>query len=70
VPRGAVETVAGTSRVYVVTEGKAEERIVTLGEATGDDVEITSGVARGEVVAAEPRGRITDGQAVRSSAGL
>jgi multidrug efflux pump subunit AcrA (membrane-fusion protein) len=43
-----------------------EERIVTLGERTGDRVEITSGVQKGEVVAAEPRGRLTDGLAVRT----
>ena len=66
VPDGAVETVSGTSRVYVVKNGKAEERIVTLGEKVGDRVEVTTGLNSGEVVAAEPRGRITDGMAVRS----
>ena len=67
VPAAAVETVAGTSRVYVIKDGKAEERIVTLGEAAGSQVEVTSGVAEGEIVAAEPRGRIVDGRAVRSN---
>ena len=47
VPASAVETVAGTSRVYVVKGDKAEERIVTLGETVGNQVEITSGVAEG-----------------------
>jgi RND family efflux transporter MFP subunit len=65
VPGAAVETVSGTSRVYVVKDGKAEERIVTLGEKVGDRVEVTTGLNTGEVVAAEPRGRITDGMAVR-----
>ncbi len=65
VPASAVETVAGTSRVYVVKGDKAEERIVTLGETVGNQVEITSGVAAGDVVAAEPKGRIADGTAVR-----
>ncbi|HET9809135.1 MAG TPA: efflux RND transporter periplasmic adaptor subunit, partial [Candidatus Limnocylindria bacterium] len=59
--------VAGTSRVYVIKDEKAEERIVTLGQAAGSEVEITSGVAKGEIVVAEPRGRIVDGQAVRSN---
>ena len=53
--RRAVETIAGTSRVYVVKDNRIEERIVTLGEKVGDQVEITSGVAKGDVVAAEPR---------------
>ena len=65
-PSTAVETISGTSRVYVVKNNAIEERIVTLGERTGDRVEITSGVNKGEVVAAEPRGRLTDGLAVRT----
>ena len=65
VPEAAVETVSGTSRVYVINNGKAEERIVTLGEKVAGQVEITTGVAKGEIVAAEPRGRITDGMPVR-----
>ena len=66
-PVSAVETISGTSRVYVVKNNTTiEERIVTLGERTGDRVEITSGVQKGEVVAAEPRGRLTDGLAVRA----
>ncbi len=65
VPDTAVETVAGTSRVYVVKDAKAEERIVTLGEKLTGAVEIASGITKGEVVVAEPRGRITDGAAVR-----
>ena len=64
VPVTAIETVAGTNRVYVVKNGVAEERIVTTGEKVGDRIEITSGVAAGEIVAAEPRGRLTDGRAV------
>ena len=35
VPATAVETIAGTSRVYVVKGDKVEERIVTLGETVG-----------------------------------
>jgi RND family efflux transporter MFP subunit len=66
-PEAAVETVSGTSRVYVVKDGKTEERIVTLGEKVDGDVELTTGVAQGESLVAEPRGRITDGMAVKKS---
>ena len=66
VPEAAIETVSGTSRVYVVKDGNAEERIVTVGEKVGDRREVTAGLSTGETVAAEPRGRITDGMAVRS----
>jgi len=65
VPASAVETVAGTSRVYAVKDTRIEERIVTLGEKLDTQVEITSGVARGDIVAAEPKGRLSDGQQVR-----
>jgi len=65
VPVTAVETVSGTSRVYVVRADKVEERIVTTGETIDRLVEITSGLAAGDVVAAEPKGRLLDGAAVR-----
>ena len=66
VPASAVETVAGTSRVYVIAGGdKVEERIVTLGEKLGDRIEIGSGVKAGEKVAANPRGKLADGVRVQ-----
>lgn len=65
VPATAVETVAGTSRVYVVKDGKVEERIVTLGETIGTLVELTSGAVAGETVAAAPKGHLSDGVDVR-----
>ena len=66
VPTSAVETLSGTSRVYVVKDNKIEERIVTVGDRIDDRIEVTSGVSKGEVVASEPRGRLTDGLAVRA----
>jgi multidrug efflux pump subunit AcrA (membrane-fusion protein) len=48
VPSTAVETIAGTSRVYVVNGERAEERIVTTGERVGDRLEITTGVTAGK----------------------
>jgi cobalt-zinc-cadmium efflux system membrane fusion protein len=66
VPTPAIETVSGTSRVYVVKDNIVDERIVTIGERVGTQTEITSGVARGEAVAAEPKGRLSDGQTVKS----
>jgi len=68
VPSTAVETIAGTSRVYVVKGAKVEERIVTLGETVGQQVEITSGVVKGETIAAAPKGHLTDGLDVRARA--
>jgi membrane fusion protein, multidrug efflux system len=65
VPASAVETVAGTSRVYVIAGTKVEERIVTVGEKLGDRLELASGVKPGERVAANPRGKLADGARVQ-----
>jgi membrane fusion protein, multidrug efflux system len=65
VPSNAIETVAGTSRVYVVKDGRAEARIVTAGDKVGTQVELTSGVSKGDVVVVEPKGRLTDGLPVK-----
>jgi RND family efflux transporter MFP subunit len=66
VPASAVETVAGTSRIYVIAAGdKIEERIVTLGQKVGDRVELATGVKAGERVAANPRGKLADGVRVQ-----
>jgi RND family efflux transporter MFP subunit len=65
VPSTAVETLSGTSRVYVVKGDTVEERLVTTGQSIGQQVEITSGITSGEVVASEPKGRLLDGASVR-----
>ena len=65
VPESAIETVAGTARVFVVNGDTVEERIVTTGEKVGDRIEIASGVKAGERVASNPRGKLTDGARVQ-----
>jgi RND family efflux transporter MFP subunit len=65
VPASAIETVAGTSRVYVLAGSKVEARIVTIGERVGDRVELASGIKPGEQVAANPRGKLADGARVQ-----
>jgi RND family efflux transporter MFP subunit len=65
VPASAVETAAGTSRVYVLAGSKVEERIVTTGEKVGDRVELATGVKAGEQVALNPRGKLADGVRVQ-----
>ena len=65
VPGAAVETISGTSRVYVLAGDTVEERIVTLGEKVGDRVELATGVKAGEQIAANPRGKLADGVRVQ-----
>ena len=64
-PQSAVQTVSGTSRLYVVKNDVVEERIVTTGELVASQIEILKGVAAADVIVAEPKGRLADGVAVR-----
>ncbi len=61
VPATAVRSVSGTARVFVIAGGRAEERVVMIGQAVGDRVEITSGLTRGERVVASGADRMVDG---------
>ena len=61
VPATAVRTVSGTARVFVVNADRAEERIVTAGQAIGERIEIASGLKAGERVVAAGVERLVDG---------
>lgn len=65
VPARAVRTEGGTSRVFVLKNGHAEQRLVQLGQTEGDLVEIKSGVAAGELVATSKVELLNDGIAVK-----
>ena len=67
VPASAVQTSAGTSRVFVVTGDRAEERIVTIGETIDTLVEITSGIKAGERVATANVSKLADGTRVNAA---
>lgn len=67
VPSAAVQTTAGTSRVFVIKGDKAEERLVTTGQAVGDLVEISTGLKAGERVATKNVGQLSDGIAVHAT---
>jgi RND family efflux transporter MFP subunit len=64
VPAAAVQTSGGTSRVFVVNGEHAEERVVTVGQALGSEVEITNGLKAGERVATRNLNKLTDGAKV------
>ena len=61
VPAAAVRTVSGTARVFVFNGDRVEERIVTVGQAIGERVEITSGLKAGEQVVSTGVERLVDG---------
>lgn len=51
VPQRAVVNVAGLSKVFIVENGRATERIVKTGATDGDLIEIVEGVKAGDAVA-------------------
>jgi RND family efflux transporter MFP subunit len=66
VPSAAVQTTAGTSRVFVVKGDRVEERIVTTGQVVGELVEITNGLKAAERVATSNVGKLADGMRIKS----
>lgn len=65
VPSRAVRTESGVSRLFVIKDGRAQERLVQLGQTEGDLVEIKGGVAADEKVATSNIEQLSDGMAVK-----
>jgi membrane fusion protein, multidrug efflux system len=66
IPARAVVTEAGVSRVFVIKNGHAEQRLVQTGQIEGDLIEVRQGVAADEQVATSNLEQLTDGIAVKS----
>lgn len=64
VPVRAVLTEAGTSRLFVIKDGRVDQRLIQLGQTEGDLIEIRSGVAANEIVATSNIEQLSDGVAV------
>jgi len=65
VPARAVLTQAGVSRVFVIKDGRAEQRLVQTGQTEGDLIEVKNGVAADEQVATSNIEALSDGIAVK-----
>jgi multidrug efflux pump subunit AcrA (membrane-fusion protein) len=65
VPSRAVTTQAGVSRVFVIKDGHAEQRLVQTGQTEGDLIEIKNGVAADEQVATSNLEMLSDGMAIK-----
>jgi RND family efflux transporter MFP subunit len=68
VPREAVVSRDSRSVVFLVREGKVQERPVVLGTARRGQVIVKDGLAGGETVVARPPDGLADGDAVRIKA--
>lgn len=64
VPQRALRTISGSTYVYVIKNGHAEQRLVQQGQAEGDLVELKSGVTADELVATSNVDQLSDGAAV------
>jgi RND family efflux transporter MFP subunit len=64
VPQRAVASAAGQSKVFVVENGKAVERIVKTGVIDGDLIEIAGGLKDGEIVATSNLDKLLTGAVV------
>jgi multidrug efflux pump subunit AcrA (membrane-fusion protein) len=65
VPARAVLTEAGVSRVYVIKDGHAEQRLVQIGQTEGDLIAVRTGVAADEKVATSNLEHLSDGVVVK-----
>jgi HlyD family secretion protein len=65
VPKSAVVDQDGRDVVFVVQDGRAERRAVTVNDTQDDNSSLGAGVAAGEKVVANPPAILKDGMAVR-----
>jgi RND family efflux transporter MFP subunit len=65
VPAAAVQTTAGTSRIYVIKGDRAEERFISTGQPVGSMVEVITGVKADELVAVNNAAQLADGLHVK-----
>lgn len=64
VPQSAVFEQIGKKNVFVVKDGKLEQRVIHPGEAIGEFLAVRRGVAEGEKVVATPSAELKNGQRV------
>ncbi len=65
VPSHAVRTEGSTSRIFVIKDGIAQERLVQVGQQEGELVEVKGNIAEGEAVATGNVEQLSDGLPVK-----
>ena len=71
VPPGALQrdgAETGAAQTFVVKDGKAERRSVTLGVETPDAIQVTQGLAAGDAVVLDPPAALASGAPVEAAA--
>ena len=64
VPKAAVQSLNGRNIAWVVANGKAERRAVTIANSNETEVTLSAGLAQGETVVLNPPATLSDGIAV------
>lgn len=64
VPATAVVPAGALDRVFVIEDGRARLRLVTVGDRRADRIDVLSGLSPGDVVISAPPPGLRDGQAV------
>lgn len=67
IPEQAIWPIGQNKTVYVVVDGKAQQRIVKVGERKPGAVEIIEGLAAGEIIVTAGQMKLFDGAAVRTA---
>ena len=65
VPQRALRTISGSTYVFVIRNGFAEQRLVQPGQTEGELIEVKSGVKPDEIVAISNVDQLSDGVAVK-----
>ena len=66
IPKSAVRSQDGRDVVFIVQNGRAERRAVTVIDTQGDDSVLSAGVTAGESVVVDSPAGLTDGTAVKA----
>ena len=67
IPEQAIWPIGQDKTVYVVVDGKAQQRVVRVGERRPGLVEVTEGLSAGEVIVTAGQMKLFDGASVRSA---
>jgi multidrug efflux pump subunit AcrA (membrane-fusion protein) len=68
VPRDAVVTFAGVTKVFTVKDGKAQELVVDVAPTSGAEIEVTRGLKGGEAIIVKGANRLATGVPVAADA--
>jgi multidrug efflux pump subunit AcrA (membrane-fusion protein) len=66
IPAAAVVSYYGVQKIYAVENGLIQERVVKLGDRSGDFIEITEGLKAGDRIATSELARIQQGSRVQA----